>query len=222
MIEKAVIDAALQEVTNPKWGMTQQFFELHELRKENPIALVQSKKDDPEQKSTWRVYLNLEDVSYYFQISIQEEDNKLSVAGCNSSEHAYVSLHIFSRVLSPDKIEQKLLLPATQKRYLGEPKFENHSSRVRDEHFYAFESQAPKAWNFDNRLKKLLEDLLPKRQQLEEVHRSSISCMISAAYYAWQSQMWGIHLDINTISMLNRLGIATDISLYAEGLELRE
>lgn len=221
MVEKEVVNAALQEVANPKWAMTEQFFEVHRLKEENPIALVQLEDNDPQQRSTWRVYLNLEDVRYYFQIGLQRSDGGFSVVGCNSSEHAYVGLHIHSKALTPDQIEQKIALPASQKRYLGEPKFGRHSSKLRDEHFYSFESQAPQAWDFDKRLKKLLEDLLPRHQQLEEVRQSSI-CMINAAYYGWRSQMWGIHLDIDTVTMLNRLRIATDISLYAEGLEVRE
>ena len=69
------------------------------------------------------------------------------------------------------------------------------------------------------KLERLLNDLVPVRQQLREVHERSTSCMIDVAYYAWQSQMWGCHLSANTVQRLSSLGVALDISVYAEGPE---
>ena len=220
MTDQDVTAAALNEVKSPMWVMTEQFFEIHALKEADPVALVERVQDDLESNPAWRVYLNLENVHYYFQITLQSQRDSLRVIGCNSSEHASVRLNIFSDLDSPDQIGRALGLPASRKGYKGDLKFGPRSTKLRDDHFYSFEAQAPTAWDFEQKLKRLLETLLPKRQQLEGVCQRSTSCMINVAYYAWQSQMWGCHLSTDTISMLSSLGVALDIDLYAEGLEL--
>ena len=219
MTDQEITSAALQEVKSPTWAMTEQFFEIHALKEEDPIALIEYVQDETSSNPVWRVYLNLQDVHYYFQIGFESQQDSLRVVGCNSSEHASVRLNIHSNIDSPDRIEQTLELPASYKGYRGEhihPK----SLKVRDNHVYSFKAKAPNAWTFDRKLERLLDDLILVKQQLKEVHERSTSCIINVSYAAWQSQMWGCHLSVNTIQKLNSLDIALDIDLYAEGPEL--
>ena len=188
-------------------------------KRQTPWHIYEDTRNDSEPNPTWRVYLNLEDVRYYFQIGFERQRGVLLVIGCNSSEHASVRLNIYSEIDFPDQIEQALGLPASFKGYQGK-RIHPKSSKIRDDHVYTFKAKAPDAWTFDRKLERLLDDLVPVRQQLREVHERSTSCMINVAYYAWQSQMWGCHLSVNTIQRLSSLGIALDIDVYAEGPEL--
>ena len=218
MTDQEIIFAALQEVRNPTWAMAEQFFEIHALEEEDPVALVENVQDDTSSNPIWRIYLNLKDVRYYFQFGFESQQGRLRVVGCNSSEYASVRLNIHSKI-NPDHIEQALGLPASYKGYQGE-RIHPKSSKIRDNHVYSFKTDAPNAWTFDRKLERLLDNLVPTKQQLKEVRERSTSCTINVSYAAWQSQMWGCHLSINTIQKLNSLGIALDIDLYAEGPEL--
>ena len=40
MTNEEIISAALQEVKNPQWAMTEQFFEIHDLEETDPVAHI--------------------------------------------------------------------------------------------------------------------------------------------------------------------------------------
>ena len=114
MNDRELIRAIFDEISNPTLGMTEQFFTVHKVKADNPVALIESGKQsfNEVERPWWNIYLNLEDVSYFWLMQVQESDGKIVPIGGNSSEYVKVYLIIASK----DRLYANAALPLWSRR----------------------------------------------------------------------------------------------------------
>ncbi len=222
MNEIEIIQAAIAEVANPTLAIVEQFFSVHELDSNNPIAHIDPPQiiTDDKQTSKWDVYMNLKDVDYVWIMYVKEHDSRAIPEFGVSSEYARVYLNIGSQNLTPKDIAERLDLPATRSNRIGENLFNGESPMQYKENRYYYEPDVPVAWDFGKKFKSLISDLSPHLENIREISQESLWCQVTVAYTGWQAQMWGCHFTSEDLDVLSSMGVSVDIDLYAEGPDL--
>lgn len=207
--DTAKIEAvALSEVQSPRLGITKQFFAVHSLDEQSPVACTWRSNE------RWLVHLHLKDERYYFVMLIEAGKEGLGVVGGYASAHARVYLALYSEHLSPEELTSALGLEPSDVRRKGDSLREGaHKFK---EHRWCVYPDCPKALEFETQLTFLFKKILPCLDKLQKL-QSHLTGAVQVAYYEAACSPSGWNLDSEAVKWLHQFGLELDVDLYVGG-----
>tara|TARA_R100000005_G_scaffold93692_1_gene69722 strand:+ start:1717 stop:2406 length:690 start_codon:yes stop_codon:yes gene_type:complete len=191
---------AIKELLNPSLELSIQFLSSLHLEAENGIPIIKRIDfDDPD--GIIVVYVPIKDELFYFALYFDSnEKNELVDIGTEAGSKVYLWVY------DSEKIDKS--------------GFPYQPINVGNKSFtYSLDNGDPD--NLEDKINLLLERLESRIDDFlkfsQQTHMS-----INVAYYGYKEQMWGLHLDKNTIRRLNDLNIDLDFDIYASGSDLKD
>lgn len=215
-LEKRIIACAIGEIENPEFAVTQQFFEVHKVLRDNtdvPVIL----KVFLEKNDTALVYFPVQGERFYFVVDIQTQPDiqvRFTFAGANYC----VYLSAGSYELSAMEIEKMTTLVPTKSWSKGD-KWNNGTRPFTKVMF----EPTPGPGEFHDKLIKLLDYLesdIPGVTTLIAKYNGYIQ--VAAMYHNGNSNLGGISLNPLLIKRMSVLNIGLDFDVYAEGNLFKE
>lgn len=196
---------AIAEVHGPTWGVTEQFFAVHQLADE-PLACIRAGHD------CQNVYLRVRGERYYWVVLVDCETQAPKIAGGFVSAHVNICAGVHSPNVTAAEISKALSLQPTKTQAKGDPIA--NGLRKCPEHRWYYKPNVPDCLDFEAKLKHLLCNL--PTAKIRELP-STCEFFISIAYYEYQGWPGGWHLDSDMLQRLADLGGELDIDLYTSG-----
>lgn len=208
---------AIEEILSPKFELTNQFLKVNKVLLEDGKPIIEDIFVN-EEENTAEVYFPIIDESYYFVIYLDLKP-ALTVRFMNMSAGNSVQLFVSSESHSADELIDILGVNPTKKWSKGERRSKSKADIFYDFSGIIFEPISKRTVEVEDKLKKLIELLMPYKDNVLKVSRLA-SAEVQIAYYGYKDQMWGIHLDTEIISKLAEFNLPVDIDLYASGPDL--
>jgi hypothetical protein len=206
---------AIEEVQNPTFQLTKQFLGANKLIYVDGLPVIED-VIIRESECSAEVYFPVCGEDYYFVIYMTL-NQQISVHFMSMSAGNRVYLNVSSEELELDELINIFGVQPTTTRAKGSKR--KFGSMTYDHNGFEFEPILKKTIEVEDKLKILIDALMPSREKLQQLP-SSISHCIEISYYGYKDQMWGIHFDSELIKSIADLGMAVDIDLYANGSDL--
>ncbi len=213
-LDTASIEAfALSEARSPRLGITEQFFAVHCLDEESPVACTWKVHE------RWLVHLRLKDERYFYVLVVIARGEGLGIAGGYASALARVYLALYSKELPPEEITLALgLQPSDIRRKGDSPRKGAHKFK---EHRWCVYPDCPKALEFEAQLSFLLKKILPCLDKLRFL-QGKVYGLVQVAYYEAACSTSGWSLNQQAVEGLHKLGLELDVDLYVSGPQFLE
>lgn len=208
-----VAAAALAEVNSPRLAITEQFFAVHRLAEKNPVA------DIWRDGRHWYVSLRLHGEPYFWVAVVEQDTEGLRATWGYSIALANVYLAAYSETLTADQITAALSLEPYETRRKGDLKLGGRSPLRFDEHRWYYRPDCPEALGFERKLARLLEDLLSRSERYRAL-KDELRAVVSVSLHDYAGGPSGWHLDSETITRLNDLGLQLGVDLWVSGPEM--
>jgi hypothetical protein len=206
---------AIEEVKSSNFRATKQFLGANKLVYINGAPVIEDViirgSEDPAE-----VYFPVCGEEYYFVIYVALSP-KICVHFMSMSAGNRVYLNVASEELELPELISMFGIQPTSTRVKGSKR--KFGSMTYDHNGFEFEPIQKKTGEVEEKLKILLDALIPNREKLRQLP-CSISHCIEIAYYGYKDQMWGVHLDSEIIKRLADIGMAIDVDIYASGSDL--
>ena len=211
--EQAIRNVALQEILSPTFELTKQFLAVNNIVFRENMPYIEDVILDT-QENLARVYFPIEGEQYYLVISITPGPQAIvSMIAMSPGNRVYFAAK--SEVHSLEELLALTSVKPTKTWRKGEKR--GKSPRHSGFEVRPFEKETG---GVEDKLHVLLDILLPFKSALRSLSTLA-SIGIYVVYYGYQGQMWGIHLDEETIRKLAELNLSVDFDLYASGPELK-
>jgi hypothetical protein len=213
MTDLEITTVAIEEINKKSWGITQQFFEIHQILYEADqpkIAHINKHHSD----GTAAVYFPVEKEKFYLAIYIQTTPIG-DVIGVESAPDHSVYFRANSRDLSFDQLASLTTLSPTGGWNKGDKRRYGNS-------FHSFSSieltPNPEPDEFANKLNSLLDFLEQDKDGIIRlVENAHGYIQVASIFHNGNTMLGGFHLDKQMISRLNALNLEIDFDIYAEG-----
>jgi hypothetical protein len=208
-----IIQHAIEEVEEKKWGVTQQFFEIHEVVYEgDKPKIAHIDEDDPDGVAV--VYFPVKDEKFYLAIYVRTIPN-IGVKWVDTEAGHRVYFKATSDDLNFDQLASLTTLKPTAGWSKGDKKRYGNSP-------YSFSCVQfmpnPEPDEFEDKLNKLLDFL---EADIEGIRRLvDVACcqiQVATIFHNGNTMLGGFHLDRRQLSRLGALDVEIDFDLYAEG-----
>jgi len=203
---------AIQEVLNPSLTLTKQFLAVNKVRFKEDVPFIEDIILDPKENLA-KVYFPIEGEQYYLVVILTLEPHP-TVRGIVISPGNEVYFAVKSEMHSLEELLALAGIEPTRTWRRGEK-----NGKLPLHNGFEIRLFEKKTGEVENKLRSLLDALLPYRTDLSHLFRVA-SAGIYIAYYGYKEQMWGIHLDEEMIGKLAELQVPVDIDLYASGPDL--
>lgn len=212
---------AIQEILSPTWGVTEQFFAVHEPLIKNGLPQI-ARIDSTREKRKFYVYFAVKGEPYFFVIIIENRKESFEVAGAYSEAEVGVYLYVSSKSIDTSTITKRIGIQPTEVRKKGDPK-PRVTGKYYDEHMWYFEPHKDIPDKLERKLVTLLDLLTPKAPQISALSKECYLCINIYSYeYSGYGQLLGLHLDNDILQKLASLGVEIDFDRYAWGPHLTE
>lgn len=217
-VDPTIIDqvnaAALEEVRQRRLGVTQQFFQVHELAEES-IALTHVRPCRQRADS----FLRVRGEPYYWVVQMERTNGGNWQAHWGYCSHrARVYLSITDEELGPKLVSDWLGIDPDESHEKGTPMRPRPGSRSYNRHHWSLESPAADCRDFHNRLEDLLTTIEPFAERLKQLQsRETISTSINAALYDSVEWTFNFGLSRSTVQQLSAAGLGIEFDLYHSG-----
>ena len=209
MVNKKILQSAINEINSKKFGFTQQFLKVHELEYINNQPIIE---DVLLEKNNAIVYFKVKNERFYLAVHINNL-SKNEVFNVTTENFNSIFLQVESKNLSSLEISAFTKLNFTRKVDIGDPKgstFHN-VTKVYFEPDYSINS-------FENRLIKFLDYL---EQDVDGVITIKENCetVIRAIviYHNGNTDLGGFQLNNDVLKRLANLDLSIEFDFYAEG-----
>lgn len=166
--------AAIQEILSPTWGVTEQFFGVHEPVVKNGLPQI-VRIDSTREEGKFYVYFAIKGEPYFFVIIIENRGESFEVAGAYSEAKVGVYLYVSSKSIDTSTITKRTGIQPTEVRKKGDPK-----PRVTvkyDEHRWYFKPHKDIPDKLERKLAALLDLLIPKAPQISALSKECYLCI---------------------------------------------
>lgn len=215
--EQDIRRLAIDEVVNPSFEVTKQYLRWNKLVFEAGKPVI----DDviiEEGGTGAQVFFPVLGEQYYFVVHA-DIGQEISVRWCGMSAGNTVELLVVSDSIPLSVLMEQLDIVPTCRWEKGERR--SAVGVVQKDNRFIYSLTNKRTGNVEDKLKALTSFLMPRRERMIQLAEST-TMEISIAYYGYSSEMWGIHLDAETLSTVTHLGLSIDIDLYASGTGLGE
>lgn len=208
-------DLAIAELRKPNLALTQQYLSVHRVLEGDsgpwPAGVVHY--DDRVD-----VYFQLVDEDYFLVLSVSNDEEGDGVKSCRAEAKSLVYLAVTSNTMPPEEVTTTLgLMPTTSWR-LGDARGSD-GRLTHSFHGWFFDPAGDGPGECDQKMKVLLDGLECASSRFGAL-AAQCSVEIRVVYHGYQSQMWGLHWDADTLRRISALGVEVDVDLYASGPEL--
>jgi len=215
-----VIELAQKEILTPTWGVTEQFFTVHEplLRNGKPeVARV----DETREEGLYYIYFPIKDQSYFFVLIIEKANDELKISGAYNEARVLTYLLIGSDSTAPDAITKRIGIKPTEVSVKGTPR--RHGNGHYNTNMWTYEPQKDCPDELERKLAILLGHLSSHSAALAELSKTC-EISINIVYHSYQGfgSLGGFHITNNIIKKIAKLDIGVDFDLYVSGPELEE
>ena len=213
MIDLEITRHAIEEVETKRWGVTQQFFEIHELTYEDDKPkIAHIDKDDAD--GTAIVYMPVKGEKFYFAIYLETVPT-IKVRGVGTEAGHSIYFRATSEDLDFDQLSGLTTLVPTHGWSKGELKKYGNST-------YSFSCiefmPHSEPDEFEDKFRKLLDFL---ERDVDGIRRlaniADGQIQVVSIFHNGNTMLGGFHLDKHLIGRLNTLEVDIDLDLYAEG-----
>ena len=213
-MEKAELVAiAVAEIEQPTFGVTEQFLEVHQVRRENNIPVAAGIIVSPEEQSA-AVYFSVEGEKFYFVVYLSFTD-KIEITGVDTEDYYSVYFSATSETLSLAELAILTTLPFPTGWNKGDRRYPNAPPR-KFTRLIIEPTLAPDT--FGSKLDKLL-DVLEQDVAgiIKLVKQFDGYVQVAAVFHNSNTTLGGIHLEKAQVRRLAALNLEIDFDLYAEG-----
>lgn len=213
MTDKDILSLAIDEIQTTRWGVTEQFFEIHNLVYEDNIPKVAGMSKDSE-AGTAIVYFSVQNEKFYFAVCIDTNSgSKVKWVGTEADHSVYFSAN--SNDLSLDQLCRLTKLTPTD----GWDKGDKRKGRGTPCNFSSVRFlPSPEPGTFEYKLNRLLDFLELDPEGVKKLAVGA-DCRIQVAsiFHNGNTMLGGLHLNKEQVFRIGELGVAIDFDLYAEG-----
>lgn len=212
MDERVIRHTAQQEILHPTLKATQQLLAVNQVVTQDDIPYIEDIILDT-QENLARVYFPVKGEEYFLVVSVPlEPQTSVSMVAMSPGSRVYFAIK------SEESSLEDLLALTSIKPTKTWRKGERRGNSPQHSGFEVrpYEKETGEV---EEKLDGLLAVLLPFQSELPTLSlKASIGIYI--AYYGYQEQMWGLHLNEEAIRKLAALHVSVDIDLYASGANL--
>jgi hypothetical protein len=187
----------IAEILNPTFGTTEQFLEVLKVQSVNSIPIISHIKIDSA-NSEAIVYFPVEGERFFIAIYLDTgEELKIRSVETEAGSSVYLSVGTSN--------SSDIELPIT-------------AEKVYDD-FKIYGTDIDQPDSVEAKIEKLLDYLEPYEETIKKISEKN-DVTINVAYFGYQDQMWGLHLDSPTMRRIANLNAELDFDIYAEGKAL--
>ncbi len=210
-MNRRITKCAIEEIENKRWGITEQFLEIHELIYEHgkpKIERIDSEKED----GTAVIYFPVKNEKFYFAVYLKTAP-EVEVVGVDVASNTCVYFKAYSEVFDFDQLSSMTLLKPSG----GHTKGSKRNRTVNKDSVVRFEPN-PEPDEFEDKLRKLLDFLEQDSDGVKKL-ADDANGFIQAAIicHNGNSMLGGPHINKESIHRMNALNLAIDFDIYAEG-----
>ena len=212
MTNEQIIEKAIDEITSPTFGTTEQCLKIHKivLKKGKPqVARIDLESKD----NTAIVYFPVEEEKFNFAVYVNLE--KQEVSGFGTEPYNKVYFRTYSEKFSVNELKSMTKLIPTEGWNIGD--LRKHIPGK-----YAFSSiefmPNPEPDEFDDKLTKLLDFLEQDREGIKKlIENASGYIQVVMIFYNGNGCLGGPAINKENIRRMSELGLDIDFDLYAFG-----
>ncbi|MEI6222681.1 MAG: DUF4279 domain-containing protein [bacterium] len=213
---KSLIQIAVDEVIQQNFRTTQQYLKVHSLVKTNEIPQI-SRIDTDKNDGTVIVYFSLVNYDYYLSVWINTTP-KLEIRSVSIEAGNQVYLSVTSEGATLQEILNTTTIKPTKKWNNGDTIVGKRKYRTSG---IIFEPFPEKADELEDKVEKLIKELYPHKNELTKLSEISELC-IKIKYLGYKNEMWGWHINNETLTKISELSSSIDFDIYAKGPDLQE
>lgn len=215
MLKNELIRKAITEIEYPTFAATKQYLEVHEVETKNGKPKIE--RIDFESSNEFNIiYFSIKDEPFFLSVHFSKNNNEIINVGTENGNQVYLTAT--SNELTFEELSQITTLnnlsgwSINDDRKNGKGKY--NFSRL------SFEPIKSRAYDLETKLKLLLTDL---EKDVDGVRQLTLmaSTIISIHHQQYIDGNKGIHLDLATITRLNKLNLGVDIDQYVFGNTLK-
>ncbi|MFZ5966410.1 MAG: DUF4279 domain-containing protein [Bacillota bacterium] len=214
MNEKLIIKGAIEEITNPTFAITKQLLSVHNVPFGNGISVI-TRVDYDTKDGSAVVYFPFEEESYFLAVYVDTYP-EVSVRWIGTEPGNRVYHVVISKELNLDELLSLAGITPTETWKIGD---KINKIRVHEDNGFIFEPNPERADNLEDKIEKLLTHLEGVTEKIIYLPEKA-EMQINIAYYGYKEQMWGWHLDKQTLKRLAQFNLEVDLDLYAGGPNL--
>ncbi|OWR29835.1 hypothetical protein CDO73_12165 [Saccharibacillus sp. O23] len=219
MIIEEIRRAVLDEIAVPRFELTKQYLSVNTLVVKEGLPQIEQ-IDICEREQTAEVYFPIVGEDYYFVIYLDLAP-KVSVRFMGMEAGSRVYFSASSSVIDLEELIQDLDRQPTETWQKGTRIPNRRAERFYEDSGFTYEINGSNSGTADQKIAQLIDMLdglsLDRVLNSQDIHRE-----IQVVYYGYKDQMWGIHLEPDTLMKLAKLNAHIDIDLYASGPDLPE
>ena len=211
MENNAIIAAAVAEIEHPVFAATEQFLEIHQIKRDNGIPVVVSIR--PCEEDTVIVYFAVEKELFYFAVNLTVP--KLEVCGTGSVAWHRLYLYASTENLTLQQLKALTTLSPTEVWQVGD-RMGIGTLIHNDDGFICEPYPAPA--DFDTKLDSLLDFLEQDSTGVQAlVDQADAHVWAATGFHNGNSMLNGLHLSKAHVQRLAALNLEIVFDLYAEG-----
>lgn len=219
MISEDIRTAALNEIAVPQFELTKQYLAVHTLVVEEGLPQIEH-IEMCEREQTAEVYFPVAGEDYFFVVYLDLTPAvSVRFMGMEAGSRVYFSAS--SSVIDLEELIRDLDRPPTETWQKGTPIPNRKVARFYEDSGFTYEIGGNKSGTADQKIAELIDMLdglsLDRVLNSKEIHRE-----IQIVYCGYKDEMWGVHLEPDTLMKLAKLNAHIDIDLYASGPDLPE
>jgi len=213
MTNTLIIEKAIDEILNKKFGGTQQFLQIHQVVHIDDKPTV-SRVDTERQDGTAIVYFPVVNQKFYLAVYL-DTNPEISVRFVDTEPYHAVYFRATSEQLTLDEISVLTKLRPTASWSKGDKKKFGDSFYKWSN--FAFEPN-PEADEFEDKLKKLLDLLEQDKEGVKQlVDKAYGRIQVASCFHNGNTMLGGHHINKEMINQMAELNLEIDFDLYAEG-----
>lgn len=207
-----LIAAAVAEIENPTFGVTEQFLEVHAVVRENGLPKVAGITLADDQASAI-VYLAIEDERFYLAVNISIATLEVIVVW--TEDYHRVSFHATSETLDAGHLSALTFLQPTDSISKGDNR--GNAGLKWKYHSIEFEPN-PEPNPFETKIEKLLTFLEQDATGIRAlVGQAKGYLRVISVFYNGNTSLGGISFDKETVRRMAALNLGVDFDLNAQG-----
>ncbi len=219
MIIEEIRRAVLDEIAVPRFELTKQYLSVNTLVVKEGLPQIEH-IEMCEREQTAEVYFPVAGEDYFFVVYLDLTPAvSVRFMGMEAGSRVYFSAS--SSVIGLEELIRELDRQPAETWQKGTRIPNRKVERFYEDSGFTYEIGGSKSGTADRKITELIDMLdrlnLDRVLNSQDIHRE-----IQIAYYGYQEQMNGIHLEPDTLMKLAKLNAHIDIDLYASGPDLPE
>lgn len=207
--------AAIQELESPQFEVTKQYLAVMDVAYDEKGPKI-SRINTEHAKDTVAIYFEVKDEQFFIVINISKIGKPIvSWVWIESGHRIYLTCT--SQEMTFSELASIMPFDSVSGCSLGDKHPCNNKPRTFSR--ISYEPIKNTAYSFEEKLRYLLEKLEPKSDSVIALSEQA-TVYIAVCRYQYVSGNAGIHLDLDLISSLNKMGLELDIDTYIQGREI--